>query len=353
MIRYLAILWDEQAAATVDDCLHRARRYNPNLRIVLHRSGVIVLTSNGAADPKPQLLCRDEGVLLGTLFASPGWNTQDTHCRRAVLSTSEAKDILASAGQALIDRYWGNYVAFLRRPIEGIVRVIRSPFAQLCCLHSAVDGMRMYASDMETLAQLRIRLHSISWLAVARTFLGPDAPGACHLNEVREVAGGACEDASGSGCQRHVLWDPAAIASQAFQAGDAQAPGALRSATRACVQAWTSEHSHVLVGLSGGLDSSVTLSCAAEAPSAPIVTAVTQFEKIARVMSANTRASWRGGHAANSSKSGEPRYRFAPVRVLRGVRMHPGPASTVRGSDRARHRTPTRRERHFPWPWRR
>ncbi len=126
-----------------------------------------------------------------------------------------------------------------------------------------------------SLAQLRIRLHSVSWSAVARTFLGPESAGACHLNEVREVPPGTCEDVSASQCRRHQLWNPAAIASEPFRGEDAA--GALRSAARACVQAWASEHSHVLVGLSGGLDSSVTLSCLADAPTHPRITAVTQF----------------------------------------------------------------------------
>jgi asparagine synthase (glutamine-hydrolysing) len=272
VIRYIAFVWDAHYETLAGECIRRACAQNGQLKAVFEAPHLVVLASIGPSDPKPQLLSND-GVLLGSLFIKPA--ELESQYARAVLSRAEAQRIITTRGDALVEHYWGNYVAFMRGESDYYpFRAIRSPFARLPCLHSAVDGLRVYASDMQTLAGLRIRLHSISWHVLARTFMGPEPAGSCHLNEVRELAGGECEDASGSQCRRLRLWDPVRIASQPFHASAAIA---LRSTARACVQAWANEYPHVAVGLSGGLDSSVTLSCIGDSPNRPRITAITQF----------------------------------------------------------------------------
>jgi len=277
VIRYIAFVWDAAFEPLAMECVRRAFLQNRHLKTAVQTPCVAILVATGASDPKPQLL-GDGGVLIGTLFTKPTSSSEEeSSCTRAILSPAEAQRIIATRGELLVEHYWGNYVGFLSGDVNYPMRAIRGPFARLSCLHSAVEGLRMYASDMQTLAGLQIRLHSINWAALARTFMGPEPVGSCHLNEVRELAGGTCEDASGSHSKRHTMWSASCIASEPFHAAAPAAAVALRSTARACTRAWTAEHAHVLVGLSGGLDSSITLSCVASSPSRLRVTAVTQF----------------------------------------------------------------------------
>jgi len=69
-------------------------------------------------------------VVLGKMFA------RDTMAPVPTLSSDECDRIAASGLQAVADRYWGNYVAFLCTPSPGgrvTVSVLRAPLGRLGC----------------------------------------------------------------------------------------------------------------------------------------------------------------------------------------------------------------------------
>src|SRR5262249_43983221 len=95
--------------------------------------------------------------------------------------------------------------------------------------------------------------------------------------EVSEVQFGERVRFQGSSVHRSLEWNPLAIA----QTDPIEDPGAavaeLRHTTRACVHAWASCYAGILHNLSGGLDSSIVLSCLKDAPSHPNITCLHYF----------------------------------------------------------------------------
>jgi len=72
-------------------------------------------------------------------------------------------------------------------------------------------------------------------------------------------------------------WDPLKIARKDRLEGTTAAVAALRATTRACVQAWAACYRGILHNLSGGLDSSIVLSCLKGAPDVPPLTCLHYF----------------------------------------------------------------------------
>src|SRR5262249_52689135 len=97
------------------------------------------------------------------------------------------------------------------------------------------------------------------------------------LHEVSEVQPGERLRFGSGSMQRSIEWNPVAIAGSAmFETAD-EAVVALRATTIGCVHAWAACHNGILHNLSGGLDSSIVLSCLVTAPSRPDLVCLNYF----------------------------------------------------------------------------
>ena len=97
------------------------------------------------------------------------------------------------------------------------------------------------------------------------------------LNEVAELQPGERLRFSAGNLQRSIQWNPIDIARNApFESAD-EAVVALRATTVGCIHTWAACYSGILHSLSGGLDSSIVLSCLNTAPSLPQLTCLNYF----------------------------------------------------------------------------
>jgi asparagine synthase (glutamine-hydrolysing) len=97
------------------------------------------------------------------------------------------------------------------------------------------------------------------------------------LHEVSEIQLGERVRFSGDTVHRSLEWNPFAIAQTNPILDPETAVAELRRTTRACVHAWASCYSDIVHNLSGGLDSSIVLSCLKDTPSRPNITCLHYF----------------------------------------------------------------------------
>jgi asparagine synthase (glutamine-hydrolysing) len=181
-------------------------------------------------------------------------------------SEAESTNIGESGGTHLIERYWGRYVAVFRSR-DGLC-VLRDPTGGLPCFFTEHEGVRIVFSEIGSCLSLELLKFSINWRYVA-AFVPYSALQISDtgLNEVSEVQPGERVVFSTGGVTRLLLWTPSDIASRSRIEQPVVAIAAVRETVKQCVQSWASLHRSVIHNLSGGLDSSIVLSCLKTAPS--------------------------------------------------------------------------------------
>ncbi|HEU4626205.1 MAG TPA: asparagine synthase-related protein [Steroidobacteraceae bacterium] len=172
---------------------------------------------------------------------------------------------------------WGRYVAVLREARTGVVRVLRDPTGTLPCFVTQHERVHVVFSDVESCLSLGIRF-SVNWRYIAAyvpySALQIRATG---LNEVTEVQPGECLTIAGGTGASELLWSPLDARRRGLIEDPVSAAAMVRETVRVCVHAWASRHRSVVHNLSGGLDSSIVLSCVVNAPSRPQITCVHYF----------------------------------------------------------------------------
>lgn len=270
MLRYLVLVWnprvDSQAVAA-SDFEQRLAATGSRWQASLRHPGLLVLTMGVRSRLAMRVvpLADENGVVLGTLFDWPRSNGSDqVPSARTRLDARDSARIAASGGRVLTTAFWGRYVAILHEPEAQRTRVVRDPSGGLPCFTGTFRGVRVFFSRVEDCAQLTgarftvnwdfIRAQTVAWLIEARD---------TGLHEVSCVTAGECVEVASQSVSRHAYWNPFLIADTAPISSPNDAVGALRSAAQACVGAWASCYDSILHRLSGGLDSSIVLSCLA------------------------------------------------------------------------------------------
>lgn len=204
------------------------------------------------------------GCILGTLFQRNANGTSELY-KEAKIKPRESETIVRSQGRSLISDYWGRYIAFIR-PKNGIDWVVvRDPSGGILCNRFSIDGIHIYFSHFDDVAQLNLKSFSPNRSYILAEFLNVELKNnACGLDDVQEVLMGESHHISSRSFESHFYWLPHEIAdNDCFNtAGDAIE--AIRSATEDCVSAWTSCFDRIIHNVSGGLDSAIVLGCMAK-----------------------------------------------------------------------------------------
>jgi len=275
MFRYVAFVWSPSDVVACQGARILAERLRASAspwEQTLARKGLeVFITDVRHGSSEPHRLHGGAGVVLGTLFEKGGEGLDDRSTQAPLgLSESETASIVASAGRALIERYWGRYVAFIQDTTASTTWVLRDPTATLPCLTARFLGVDVYFSHMEEGARLGAQAFSVNWKYVAATLCQTRLQ--IHetgLNEVSQVLGGECIELRPGRTTRQFYWNPLTIARSDVLEDAAGAVAALRSRTKDCVHAWASSYRGIVHLLSGGLDSSIILACLKDAPSRP------------------------------------------------------------------------------------
>jgi asparagine synthase (glutamine-hydrolysing) len=264
MFRYLSLAWEDGQSAGSATARHLAAtvRTRPGWDVALASPGLQIFTTGtrpGVNGAYP--LSRDQGVVLGKLFARRP--PEPPAGGDLVITEGEAERIRHSAGRALVQDFWGRYVAFFRNA-SGETCVLRDPTAALPCFMIRHQGVVIVFSWLEDVLEIlpASAAPRPDWDAV-EAFIRLGALGGRHtaLDGVHQVLPGEVL------CLHHarstLLWSAIGIARTPATHTAAEAEVLLRDAVRTTARAWASCYDTVLLRLSGGVDSSILLSCLA------------------------------------------------------------------------------------------
>lgn len=270
MLQYVAFTWDSENA----ECAHRAHALglrlqgaSRNWRVTPEIAGLLIyyrMESHASSDA--YVLRQGAGVVLGTLFHRGADTVGGEYRAVTAFDDEQSLGILKSRGRRLIDDYWGSYVAFLSQSTSSTRWVVRSPANAPPCEYTEVDGIHILFSRIDNCDALGLPL-SIHWENVAAHCAYARRPwGETALKEVRELELGECLTLERNTTLKTSYWNPGDIARSGTIERFSEAADLLKQATQGCVRAWASRYQGVLLRLSGGLDSSIVLSCLCEQP---------------------------------------------------------------------------------------
>lgn len=287
MFRYVALIWDAQDSQQVDAAQAATRRLKtvaPHWQEALDRAGLRVLCADiQPGSLEPRLLAGHAGVVLGSLFARKSDLADDTPARPCTLDEVRTAAIVDSRGKWLVRNTWGNYVAFIRDPLKGSTYVLKDPCGSLPCLSTAFGKISVVFSAIADCMQLGANRFTVNRRFIERRLYGGDMTHQWNaLNEVTQIRRGECVEFSPSQQPAMVgqrsFWSPFDFA-QARDLLDEPdvAAAALRNTLRSCTATLAACHESALMRISGGLDSSIVLSCLDAAPRRPRLLAYTQY----------------------------------------------------------------------------
>lgn len=266
MYRYFALVWraiDMPASATAERLQARLAEAHP-WRCVIRRHGFALFDTGGSLSAQTLALPEEAGAILGRIFRRDGPGGFN-------------EDMVKWAGpKALIDRYWGQYVGILRDPYNSAITVVRDPSGALPCLLVQHDNVHLIFSDLEDCQALGVIDFSVDWSYLAAALAYPIM--ACRdtaLNQVSELQPGEAFVFDRGSTWRELWWNPLEVAQRERIEDFSAATQQLCAATHAAVHACAEGHEKIVLALSGGLDSSIVLSCLASTPAQ--ITCVNHF----------------------------------------------------------------------------
>lgn len=219
------------------------------------------------------------GVVLGTLFeldVSPG--ARPTPCSSVGMEQTE--EMLQTGGRSIVERFWGSYVLILRDERCERTSFIRGPMTQIRCFHVLLNGVHVFFSSVTDCVALRLVRFSINWDSIrAQAAHGDYLTQETAINEISAVECGECIQLTPAGVSRQTFWEPRSSLEQGMIDDYESAARSLRESVQYCVNAWAARHERILHTLSGGLDSSIVLSCLRRSPNDPRVVCLNYYSR--------------------------------------------------------------------------
>lgn len=276
MIHYLAMLWNDRDSLAREEAAHLFARLRVRSRewsTSFSSEGMSVFTrTDSGTSPIDRSYALDDGqgVVLGQLFSKNALLHDAADQRVRWLDASATAAIVATRGRTLIDDYWGRYVAFVRdRQGEG-AWVLRDPSGGIPCQYTRIGRIHIYFVRLQDSEQLGAVGSGINHHYLLGYLLFDSVcVSETGVADVETVLAGECVEHRRELRRHHFYWDPLRISQADVVEGVGECVKAMRATVRGCVNAWASCFPGMLLELSGGLDSSIVLSCLARAPSAP------------------------------------------------------------------------------------
>ena len=280
MYRYLALIWnpsDERSRLASIALTERLMGGAGEWARALGEAGVSIFHAgrrHGSSDTVP--LAHAAGAVLGRVFSRHIEDPQAAS--RVTFDSGASAEIVTSGASRLLERYWGRYVAIVRNAHTGEVWVLRDPSGGLPCWLVVHEGVGIVCSDIDDCQGLELAPFTVNWSYIVGFVAYPGLQvRASGLNEVSEVQPGERVRFSSGSMQRSMLWDPVELACSTPIESYDEAVTSLRATTIGCVHTWAACHDGIVHNLSGGLDSSIVLSCLATAPTRPRLVCLNYF----------------------------------------------------------------------------
>ena len=304
MFRYVAALWNYDSSTACDTAAATElafRKRWPNWSCVLSIPGTVVYCERlHSREGGTALLPDQRGILLGIAFSRRDGRELTRNVRGAYTESALSYDALCNTrGRHAIETLWGSFVVIFVSRDHSRRYVLRSPAAALPCFHSQHNGVHIFFSEVNDFCAIHTGRLSINWSLIrAQAALGDHLTRETGIVEIDSLEGGECVAQIDSGATHTFLWNPCKVANEPAIESFPDAVASIRHETQNVVQTWASRYESVLVELSGGLDSSIVLSCLASARSRPRLHCVNFYaagcpgdeRHFARSMAAKVRA---------------------------------------------------------------
>lgn len=259
MYHFIALSWKPGNASAELEALRARESLERSSAAweVLVQSGGLTVYSRKPVDPamRAYVLPCHGGVIFGRLFHSAS-------TRRSVdASTLDPTRMITSGGRALLEDYWGSYVAILHSRDGGTTLVIRDCSGRLPCYYVNLAEIYVFFSDIRDIRPLGLRFTLNPPYLASYILHHPLHLRSTGLREVSELLAGDCVSITPRGMTHRFLWDPRAIAEAPIIDDYAQGKTELAFVTEHVIRCWASIYDRILLSLSGGLDSAIVLGC--------------------------------------------------------------------------------------------
>ncbi|WP_257551596.1 asparagine synthetase B family protein [Sphingopyxis sp. DBS4] len=230
-----------------------------------HHEGNVFLFTN---DPDDIIsVANGRGFVIGKLFRDRGQGHQ-----LKVLSYGDEVEVMESEGRRLVNEFWGSFVALVIS--QNGINIVRDPSGGLPCYWSQTDRLIAFSSDAETLVDWGAVGRSVNWASVGRFLYHHQLPSECTAVEgIMQLLPGSALSIVGSRVAATPLWSPWNHIEP--NGASEPSPDRLFTVLQSTFSAWRSAFNRPLVGLSGGLDSSIVAACLAGARSDFVCTTLT------------------------------------------------------------------------------
>ncbi len=264
MFRYVGLIWDprdHEADRTARLFGARLRTSTEQWACALATHGLQVFTIGQTSASGAIHLNDHSGVILGTLFTRPRDANDDPSQRVLTIDDSLSYQVHKSSGRVLCDRYWGRYVAFIRKPLDEVALLLRAPVSSLPCYFTAAKNVTVVYSKLTDCAWLTQMRFTIDWQQVAiRLATSLDRVQTSLLKEASTVYPGECVSLAPHRVSRTFYWHPESIANRDILSDLPKAAAAMEFAAADAIAAWGRSYRSIIHLLSGGFDSSVIAS---------------------------------------------------------------------------------------------
>ncbi|PQA88317.1 asparagine synthase C-terminal domain-containing protein [Hyphococcus luteus] len=264
MRSFIAIFWDEDDPRS-DAFAAKAKKVTEDAEQgsckLVELPGFAVYDTSECSSGTSFIHARDLDMeqsvaVFGALFAKSG----NGDAQLSNLKQDEVARIFKSDGASIFADFWGNYISFVWK--RNSLSVITDPTSSIPCFYTKIDDVLIVFSHLEKCHFLRPSQFTVNEHFIL-TLLAYDKiqNGETGLNEVRELMGGKRLRADRTKYSEDTLWDPRDFALDVFEPAVGVAAEALRETVKGCVKSWATTYDSISVNLSGGLDSTIVLSC--------------------------------------------------------------------------------------------
>ncbi len=279
MQRFLAFFADPRSAAHYEALQELAFKLAAQHWHLLHATNALHVWSRRPSPAGRQNLLQRQCILIGDVFPRPQESSSEPAEVRPLppmtFDAGTAKRVAESRGAAVIHECWGDYVVLLHDLASLTTRIQKDPTGSLHCELTQWREFIIAFSCVEDVLALGVPRFTLrgSYLR-SRARVGALNMLESPLNEVRPVLRGEWVDIvhrAGPRVQaRGFGWHPNAfVTREAAIESPMHAARALETTLRTCALTLVEGHTHPLLRLSGGLDSSIIASCIAR-PSDPL-----------------------------------------------------------------------------------
>ena len=237
-----------------DAAFIRSLAFRTAMSVAYQSDNLIALVNN----PDDMLPTPDgNGFVVGKLFRASG------DFEKIDAFTTVGPEAIRGRSQ-LVSAYWGSYVFASRTDREVVI--LRDPSGGLPCYYTSSRGLTAVVSDAPILARAGLLSPAVDLAAVGRTLYFSQLPTeGTAIAGVRQLLPGHTMTLAGHESHLTQQWSPwDHVAPRAGEDLHARSER-LEHVIRRTHAAWAKCYPRSLVGLSGGLDSSIVAVCLAEA----------------------------------------------------------------------------------------